>query len=495
MRIIRKKVLAVLLCMAMALIMLVALPTAAHAANGSVTIDISTLNATTPDNSGDAATDSQWEYQDTGKILYLLTPDGQYTLEGTNTDLQIRVFTTAIDATVTLDNMTAFSLLAQGGCTFVLVGDNYLANGLNYGLQVSADVECAIKGSGTLSITTTGTSVGIIVGGTLPFTLSLAVLDIDESANVIVSSTNSGILCIGQVIIPIGLNASLDVSGGIGVDFDDNGSLSLICDGNARFIGTGAGPDGYGISSSLSVMVLRFDGTGSVRIEGSAGSSAIKTVSSNYLYMGEDITLELSNNSSSPDTHYFRPIDVMTGTHQWKLSGGASFVSPSVATDDFVYVSIAAGVISTISREPIPPTPPTITSANNFSCVTGTGGSFPLTATGTSPITWSLSGTVPAGVSISGSTLVVASTVPAGDYSFVIVASNVAQSDVTQQFTLNVTAADTGGNTGCNTGGNTSGTPATGDSTTLILLLGALLAAALGTGAVFTHRHRRQEDQ
>ena len=128
------------------------------------------------------------------------------------------------------------------------------------------------------------------------------------------------------------------------------------------------------------------------------------------------------------------------------------------------------------------PVPPTITSANSFSCVTGIGGSFPLTATGTSPITFSLSGTVPAGVSISGSTLVVAGSVPTGDYSFVIVASNATQSDASQQFTLNMTAADTGG----------SNLPATGDST-IVMLLGALMVAALGTGAVFAYRRRRQD--
>jgi len=86
--------------------------------------------------------------------------------------------------------------------------------------------------------------------------------------------------------------------------------------------------------------------------------------------------------------------------------------------------------------------------------------------------------------------LVVASTVAAGDYNFVIVASNASQSDASQQFTLTVTAADTG----CNTGGNTGGSslPGTGDNT-IVMLLGALLAAALGTGAVFAYRRRRQD--
>jgi len=84
---------------------------------------------------------------------------------------------------------------------------------------------------------------------------------------------------------------------------------------------------------------------------------------------------------------------------------------------------------------------PVITSADNYSCVTGTGGTFALTANGTSPITWSLTGE-PAGVTVSGSTLNIAGTVAANTYSFTITAANGILPDATQTFTLTVSASN-----------------------------------------------------
>jgi hypothetical protein len=88
------------------------------------------------------------------------------------------------------------------------------------------------------------------------------------------------------------------------------------------------------------------------------------------------------------------------------------------------------------------PVPPAITSAPNYTCVEGVGGSFQITATGTTPITYSLAG-APTGVSVDASTglLTIAGTVTAGTYTFTVTASNGTQPDATQPFTLTV---DTG---------------------------------------------------
>jgi len=72
--------------------------------------------------------------------------------------------------------------------------------------------------------------------------------------------------------------------------------------------------------------------------------------------------------------------------------------------------------------------------------MTGTGGTFALTATGTSPITFALDGTEPAGVSIVGGNLVVTNAIAAGVYTFDITASNVTTIDDVQTFTLTVDA-------------------------------------------------------
>jgi hypothetical protein len=86
--------------------------------------------------------------------------------------------------------------------------------------------------------------------------------------------------------------------------------------------------------------------------------------------------------------------------------------------------------------------PPKITSANNTTVVSGTGGTFQLMAAGDTPIAFSLDGTEPAGVTISGDTLNVVAAVPAGTYNFVITASNGVNPDATQSFTLTVSAAN-----------------------------------------------------
>ena len=145
-------------------------------------------------------------------------------------------------------------------------------------------------------------------------------------------------------------------------------------------------------------------------------------------------------------------------------------------------------------------TAPTITSADNFTCEEGTGGSLELTATGTTPFTWALDGTEPAGVTISSSTLVVAASVPEGIYNFEITASNAAQDSATQPFTLTVTAPNTGGgtdpgtgtSTGTDTGASTgTGAPKTGDKTALLLLIAVLLTSVLGAGSLLAWKRCR----
>jgi uncharacterized repeat protein (TIGR02543 family) len=88
------------------------------------------------------------------------------------------------------------------------------------------------------------------------------------------------------------------------------------------------------------------------------------------------------------------------------------------------------------------PGDPIITSANNYSCIAGEGGQFPLTAVASNTnIKWSLSGQ-PAGVAVATNSnlLIVANTVPEGIYPFVVKAENNAAT-TQQSFTLSVTSS------------------------------------------------------
>ena len=84
--------------------------------------------------------------------------------------------------------------------------------------------------------------------------------------------------------------------------------------------------------------------------------------------------------------------------------------------------------------------PPTITSANNTTVASGTGGTFQVSATGDPTITYSLSGQ-PTGVSINSTTglITIASTTAVGPYTFTITATNGVNPDATHNFTLTVT--------------------------------------------------------
>ena len=105
--------------------------------------------------------------------------------------------------------------------------------------------------------------------------------------------------------------------------------------------------------------------------------------------------------------------------------------------------------------------PPTITSANNHSVVSGTGGSFQVTATpgGVAPITYSLTGH-PTGVSINSTTglITIAGTTAVGTHTFTVTASH--NPSASQSFTLTVRAATTTqppGNGGDDSGGGGGG--------------------------------------
>ncbi|MCL2387630.1 MAG: stalk domain-containing protein [Defluviitaleaceae bacterium] len=92
-------------------------------------------------------------------------------------------------------------------------------------------------------------------------------------------------------------------------------------------------------------------------------------------------------------------------------------------------------------EQEVTPTAPTITSANTLTVQHGQAGQLPLSASGTTPISFTLGGNAPAGVSVSGGQLVVASSVAVGVHNFTITANNAAGNSAPQNFTLTITAA------------------------------------------------------
>ena len=388
-----KRMLALILVLAMTAMLIAALPTVAGAATGMATIDLSTLGAMNADNSANVATESQWSYTSHNARLSLTTANGVYILTGTNNNIYVSVESGASNAHITLDGVSItrtdnspFQIAHD--CTITLVGTNTITTTSSHAALYITGVACVINGDGSLTLTAPGSAIFVdtSLGGTLSITESASVFAMGENAPIAMTNPTPN--------IRIGDNASFTM-------------------GNSE----------------------------------SAGITAL---------------------------YYFTQADATT-THQWKLSGSAALYTGSSLTDATIRAYVPKGTPGTIAREPIP-VAPIITSPNTLSVVAGTGGSLPLTATGTPAPTWSLTG-APAGVSITGSTLTVASTVPAGTYAFTITASNGVEPDATQSFTLTVTKAGGGNGGGDNGGGGKM--PATGDALSLLAPLALLVGSAV----------------
>jgi len=331
----RKKVIVSTLLIAVTVFCLLAIPPpAAEAATGMVTIDLGALGGANANNSADAATDSQWSYDDTTKILALSTYRGNYTLHGTNADL--RVIDTTAENNITMNGVNITSAI-DDPCylgdlaTLTLVGNNTITGIGKRALVMGGS--CTINGTGTLTATST----------TLFGLRSFNTFTIGGTATVnAISSADYGIFSAGSPVINIGAGAKLIATGTAGgVDF--TGLITINCDGMATFTGT-SGP-GFYFNYKSNLL-----GSGKITMVGH-GYDAIGFGGGNRVWVGDQVTLEIKNNGAG-ETHNFEKAST-ANTHQWKLTN-ATLISGNL-TDVAIVVTVAAGETGTIQRIPIPP--------------------------------------------------------------------------------------------------------------------------------------------
>jgi alpha-tubulin suppressor-like RCC1 family protein len=118
-----------------------------------------------------------------------------------------------------------------------------------------------------------------------------------------------------------------------------------------------------------------------------------------------------------------------------------------------VAVVLPVGVVATaLGPEPAsttgyglvgPPVAPTITSPNSTTSIANTAGTFTVTATGSPAPTFTESGALPAGVTVSSAGVLSGTPTQAGSFPITITATNGVAPDATQQFTLTVNASPT----------------------------------------------------
>jgi hypothetical protein len=409
------KVIVFAVMLALAFGALLALPTIGAAA---ASIDVSSLGMA--GNETNPAGDDTWAYNDANKTLWLYDANGIYTLYGTNTILSVQVWNTAAFANVTFNNLSVRDATVGAESTITLVGTSSV-NGES-GITVNNGVYCTVGGAGTL--TTTATQAGLCG----IYLNANATLSLTGSAIVDAAGVAGGLRCNDGTAVIIGPTAQLNAGNSeyVGILFYDN--VVVNCDGALAATGYA---NFAGIVGSSATAQITFTGSGTITATGGSNGHAIST--DQPIKMGDSVMLVMNNNRAFNETHTFEVLNAAS-TLQWVLQGSATSTDPG--TDPSIVVSVPAGTSGVVKRGT--PTAPTITSADSYSCITTVGGTFTFTATGTPPITWTVTG-LPAGVTVSGNVLTVDPSVPMGDYNLSVKAANGTAPDATQAFTLIVT--------------------------------------------------------
>lgn len=324
--------------------------------------------------------------------------------------------------------------------------DEYTPAGLNiHGsaigvLNQSGDAELTIQleGSNTIDEVSTGIYVYSTGDG--------AALSITGNSTLAINSTSSTIRVVGS-----GGNASLSIESakvtatnsagyGVIVQSDGNSSASLNMDGGSLTATTQ--------SSGSSGIRLRF-GTG-----GTVDSTPTVTVSNNASVRANGGEGGITSNSST-GVQYGTGSST-TGGIVWNGSEGTVYGDVTLQEDleigegesltigDEASLDTNGNTITVENGGKLEGTPtgtvvyaPTITTESLLDGEVGTAYNQTLTATGDSPITWTVSGTLPAGLTLNSNGTISGTPTAAGTSTFTVKAENSAGS-ATQEYTLTI---------------------------------------------------------
>ncbi|MCL2136892.1 MAG: FapA family protein [Coriobacteriia bacterium] len=330
---IKKRLLAFLVGTVLAMAAFVALPATAYAA---ASIDVSTLDASSVSS---PAGDDSWVYAAATRQLRLNQANGDYTITGANSNINIEVTTSA---TVRFDNVQVTSasdrvtLRVNADTTLYITGACILSSSSWHALQVDAGVELTIGGSGTLVAMTTVNTSAVQNNGTL-YIGGTSTLNAASVADCVSCGENSSIW--------VGSGAILNVEGGWS-GLESSHELDLHVDGIANITGM----DGAAVYMS-GTPVINLIGSGTVSLENNNGSRALS--SSVDVYMDEDITLLIANTSTTDGHDYFVRKRDATSTYAWKLTNAQPALGGDIRSRTIRF-NINAGATATIQLEPAP---------------------------------------------------------------------------------------------------------------------------------------------
>ena len=318
--------------------------------------------------------------------------------------------------------------------TIKLIGTNTITG--HYGIFVDAqpggrvgtNASLSITGDGSLTVTGT-TSYGLcVISGTGNASLTI------EDASVVASSSSSygyaGVYVMSSNYATNSPNISLSVDGGsltasasegndgiqfyVGSSQATNATTSLTVTDNAIVDARTGGMSAYGVKITPEFNIGSTGSTGGIVFDGTEGTVYGNVTLQENLTIGEGETLTIGDGASL-DTNG-KTITVESGG---KLEGtptgsGTVKIAPTITTE-----SLPDGEVGT---------------AYNQS----------LTATGDAPITWTVSGTLPDGLSLNSDGTITGTPTAAGSSTVTVKATNSAGS-AEKTFTLNIKAVSVTG--------------------------------------------------
>ena len=445
-----KKLLSILLTLALTLGLLALAPITAQAAPAS--INIASLGATYVSS---PLGDDAWVYNPaSNNTLYLTASGGSYTLAGTNANLYIMLQgTTSPNPSITLNgaHITApsvtYALSVGTSSTLTLIGANSLTSGSSisaYMLAYNAG-KTTISGSGSLTVMGT---VSLNNKSTMAITGNATVTAVGGAGKAaIVQITGSNIL------------------------LGDNAKLTMTCNS--------AGGEYHTIEMADTTTTHRWRVTGDAGIDemvdesvsidiGPGGTATVERVpmpvaSAGSVNRTSDTAATIGFTASMAGTAYYLVVNsgaAAPTSSSVKLSGnslgavvagansGKAVTLTAGAKDIYVVIVDADGFLGAplkiAAAAYVPPgTAPTITTASLPGGVVGTAYNQTLAATGSTPITWSIaSGTLPTGLSLNASTGAITGTPSVvGTYNFTVKAANGTAPDATKALSITVNAA------------------------------------------------------
>jgi uncharacterized protein (TIGR03118 family) len=370
----------------------------------------------------------------------------------------VQDFTLTVDQAPAITSTPSTSFVAGTAGSFTVQTSGFpdatiSATGLPSGVTLNSN------GNGTATITSTTSAVagtysatitatnGIGAAATQAFTLTIASTAAAPAFTSVSSTTfavgTAGTFAVTTTGTP---SATLSESGTLptGVTFVDDGG------GHGLFTGTPAANAGG--AYSLTLTANNGNGTPVTQtftLTVDAAPTFSSATSAGFVTgTGGTFTVSASGSPTVTITETGTPpAGVTLGTS----NGGSATLTVASTTAAGVYpltFSATNGVGGTVTQSftLTVGTAPTFSSATSAGFVTGTGGTFAVTTSGSPDATISLTGTPPTGVGLGTSsngsaTLTVASTTPAGVYSLTLSATNGVGGAVTQSFTLTVGTA------------------------------------------------------